>query len=111
MVNSILRSRSLVGLSELNSMLSMPGPTHHPDVCASLHRTGVPHDGPLEGQCPWEFAIITPGKARPIFFNFGGLGECCTECVMSSMDAASHCIRLYVNNDCRNQASPHILSF
>ena len=52
-----------VGLGVLNSML---GPIYAPISCASLlaQRTGVPHDSPLEGQSPWDFALITPGKAR-----------------------------------------------
>ena len=37
---------------------------------ACLHKTGVPHDSPLEGQSPWDFALITPGKARRCLFYF-----------------------------------------
>ncbi len=52
----------------LNSML---GPTYPPISCAScLHKTGVPYDSPLEGQSPWDFALITPGKARRGLFYF-----------------------------------------
>ena len=40
----------------LNSML---GPHLSPNLT-----TGVPHDSPLEGQSPWDLALITPGKAR-----------------------------------------------
>ena len=37
-------------------------------VC--LQKTGVPYDSPLEGQSPWDFALITPGKARRCLFYF-----------------------------------------
>ncbi len=36
---------------------------------ACLHRTGVPHDSPLEGQSPWDFALITPGVAYFVLFH------------------------------------------
>ena len=49
----------LGGTAVLNSML---GPHLSPNLT-----TGVPHDSPLEGQSPWDFALITPGKARRAF--------------------------------------------
>ena len=44
-------------------------PMPHP---ACLHRTVVPHDGPMEGQSLWSSASITLGKARscPCLFHF-----------------------------------------
>ena len=32
---------------------------------ASLFRSGVPLDSPLEGHLLWDLALITPGLARP----------------------------------------------
>ena len=50
------------GLGVLNSMLGPPIPRSLVQAC--LHRTGVPYDSPLEGQSPWDFALIT----LPLFF-------------------------------------------
>ena len=33
-------------------------------------RTGAPHDSPLQGQLPRDFASISPGKARHCLFHF-----------------------------------------
>ena len=32
---------------------------------ACLYGSGVPRDSPLEGNTPWDFALITPGFAKP----------------------------------------------
>ena len=47
----------------------------HPIPQISLHRTGVPHDSPLEDQSTWDFALIMPGKARRCYFIFYHRGE------------------------------------
>ena len=49
---------------------------------ACLHRTGAPHDSPLklEGQSPWDFALITPGKARRCLFYIIFVGCGCFLC-------------------------------
>ena len=49
---------------------------------ACLDGSGVPRDSPDEGHSPWDFALITSGKARsPVFyfrfyFYFILLGTC-----------------------------------
>ena len=50
-----------VVLGVLNSML---GPTYSPI------KIDVPYDGPLEGQSPWDIALITLGFARRCLFYF-----------------------------------------
>ena len=37
---------------------------------ASLFRTGVPLDSPLEGHSLWDLALITPGSARSYLSYF-----------------------------------------
>ena len=55
-------------LGVLNSMLGPTIPLYLVQAC--LHKTGVPHDSPLEGQSTWDFALTTPGKATRCLFNF-----------------------------------------
>ena len=41
-----------------------------PHAQTGMYGSGVPRDSPLEGHLPWDFALITPGKARSSVFNF-----------------------------------------